>query len=278
MGSTEPKNKIGEARPKKRLGQNFLIDHNIAAKIVRTADIKSGDAVIEVGPGRGILTGPILEAGVELTCIEIDPGLAKSIEASFNKVLNFRVINSDVLKFSFIDLSKETGKKYKLISNLPYNISGPMLAKLIDERAAFSMMVLMFQKEVADRITAEPGTKAYGSLSVLTRAYMDVYTEFDIAPHLFRPVPKVKSTVLSLRVLDAPRIEIKNEPLFKSVVKCAFAQRRKTLLNALKAICPEKGGAKEVLELADIEPGRRGETLSLEEFGRLTRVFDGVIK
>ena len=164
-GHPEP----GYARPKKRLSQNFLTDRNVAAKIVRTADLKAGDAVIEVGPGRGILTGPILEAGVELTCIEIDPGLAKSIETRFSKALSFRVLTCDVLKFSFIDLSRETHKKYKLISNLPYNISGPMLAKLIDERTAFSTMVLMFQKEVAARIVAKPATKAYGSLSVLAQ-------------------------------------------------------------------------------------------------------------
>ena len=267
-----------DARPKKRLSQNFLIDRNIAAKIVRTADLKAGDAVIEVGPGRGILTRPILEAGVELTCIEIDPGLAKSIETGFSKAENFRVITCDVLKFSFIDLSRETNKIYKLISNLPYNISGPMLAKLIDERTAFSMMVLMFQKEVAERIVAKPATKAYGSLSVLAQAYMDVYTEFDIAPHLFRPVPKVESTLLSFSVLDTPRIEVKNEQFFKSVVKCAFAQRRKTLLNALRAICPERERVTEALESSGIDPKRRGETLSLVEFARLTHAFERVIE
>jgi 16S rRNA (adenine1518-N6/adenine1519-N6)-dimethyltransferase len=275
MGSIDSDKPIDSTRPKKRLSQNFLIDRNVAAKIVRIADLKPGDPVIEVGPGRGILTGPIIEAGTELICIEIDTGLAKSIEVNFSKAKNFRVINTDALKFSFIELSNETARKYKLISNLPYNISGPMLAKLIDERAAFSMMVLMFQKEVAQRITAKPGTKAYGSLSVLAQTYMDVYREFDIAPHLFKPVPKVESTVLSFNVLEAPRIEIRNEASFKSVVKCAFAQRRKTLFNSLKSVCPDRERVSEALEASSIDPGRRGETLSIEEFAKLTDALDG---
>lgn len=266
-------------RPKKRLSQNFLIDRNVAAKIIRTAQVSEADRVVEVGPGRGILTEFIVGAGAELTCVEIDPALATSLEKSFKGVANFKVINEDALKFSFVDLAAGGDKKFKLISNLPYNISGPMLAKLIDERKVFTSMYLMFQKEVAERIVAGPGTKAYGSLSVLAQTYMDVKLEFNIAPQLFRPIPKVESTLISLSVLSAPRVEVKSEEFFKSVVRSAFAQRRKTLSNALGSLCHDKAGKGgkdrilKALESSGIDPSRRGETLGLEEFSRLTRAL-----
>ncbi len=259
-------------RPKKRLSQNFLIDRNVAARIIRTASVSEIDSVIEVGPGRGMLTELIVGAGAELTCIEIDPALSKALEERFKDTPGFRVINEDALKFSFVDFAQGTDKKFKLISNLPYNISGPMLAKLIDERKVFGSMHLMFQKEVAERIVAGPGTKAYGSLSVLAQTYMDVKLQFNIAPHLFRPVPKVESTLISLRVLSAPRVEVESEEFFKSVVRSAFAQRRKTLTNALQALCHDKSGKGKVLkalEACGIVPSRRGETLDLEEFSAL---------
>lgn len=256
-------------RPKKRLSQNFLIDRNVAVKIVRTADIDKGDEVIEVGPGRGMLTELIVKAGAKLTCIEIDPALAGSLEKSFEGRAGFKVINADALKISFIDLGNASEKKFKLISNLPYNISGPMLAKLIDERRVFSSLHLMFQKEVAQRIVAGPGTKAYGSLSVLAQTYMDTKLEFDIPPHLFRPVPKVDSTLISFKVLDAPRVEVTSEEFYKRVVRSAFAQRRKTLANALGAIFSDKAKVLKALAAAVIEPGRRGETLDLKEFSAL---------
>lgn len=257
-------------RPKKRLSQNFLIDRNVAAKIVSTAKISKGDLVIEVGPGRGMLTELIAGAGAKLTCIEIDPALSNSLEERFKDASNVKVINADALKFSFLDLGAGVEKKFKIISNLPYNISGPMLAKLIDEREVFFSMHLMFQKEVALRIVAVPGTKAYGSLSVLAQTYMDVKLLFDIPPHLFRPVPKVESTLISLRVLDAPRVPVTSEGFYKLVVRSAFAQRRKTLTNALQTLGVDKKGVLKALESSGIEPKRRGETLDLEEFSVLT--------
>lgn len=259
-------------RPKKRLSQNFLIDRNVAARIIRTALVSEEDSVIEVGPGRGMLTELIVGAGAKLICIEIDPALCASLEENFKGAANFKVINEDALKFSFVDLAAGGDKKFKLISNLPYNISGPMLAKLIDERKVFTSMHLMFQKEVAERIVAGPGTKTYGSLSVLAQTYMDVKLEFNISPKLFRPIPKVESTLISLSVLSAPRVEVGSEEFFKRVVRSAFAQRRKTLRNALGALCQDKSGKDGVLkalEAAGIEPSRRGETLDLEEFSRL---------
>ena len=271
MDSTKEKSPERQ-RPKKRLSQNFLIDRNVAAKIVRTADIGEGDRVIEVGPGRGMLTELIVAAEAELTCIEIDPVLAAALEKRFEDAGNVKVINADALKFSFVDLGAGSEKKFKFISNLPYNISGPMLAKLIDERRVFSSMHLMFQKEVALRIVAGPGTKAYGSLSVLAKTYMHAKLEFDIPPHLFRPVPKVESTLISLEVLDTPRVPVENEEFYKKVVRSAFAQRRKTLANALQALFHDKSGKARVLkalEICGIDSGRRGETLDLQEFSAL---------
>jgi 16S rRNA (adenine1518-N6/adenine1519-N6)-dimethyltransferase len=269
MDSTKEK-AAENLRPKKRLSQNFLIDRNVAAKIIRTADICEGDRVVEVGPGRGMLTELIAAEKVELTCIEIDPALSAILEKRFKHARNVKIINADALKFSFVDLPAPAGKKFKFISNLPYNISGPMLAKLIGERGFFFSMHLMFQKEVAERIVASPGTKAYGSLSVLAQTYMDVALEFDIPPHLFRPVPKVESTLVSLKVLDAPRVKVVSEEFYKRVVRSAFSQRRKTLANALGAIFPDKERVLRALKTSEIESGRRGETLDLAEFSALT--------
>lgn len=269
MVSTKENSPVRQ-RAKKRLSQNFLIDRNVAAKIVGTAKICEGDRVIEVGPGRGILTELIASAGARLICIEIDPALSNSLEERFKDERGVKVINADALKFSFVDLGAGEEKKFKLISNLPYNISGPMLAKLIDERMVFSSMYLMFQKEVALRIVAVPGTKAYGSLSVLAQTYMDVKLLFSIPPHLFRPAPKVESTLISLIVLDAPRVEVLSEGFYKLVVRSAFAQRRKTLTNALQTLGVDKSRVLKALELSGIEPERRGETLDLKEFSALT--------
>ncbi|MEE8574919.1 MAG: 16S rRNA (adenine(1518)-N(6)/adenine(1519)-N(6))-dimethyltransferase RsmA, partial [Thermodesulfobacteriota bacterium] len=224
-------------------------------------------------PGRGALTECLLHGGARVTAVEVDPLLSEKLAEVFKNEEGFQIVTADALGFSFPDLSKKKEKKLKLVANLPYNISGPMLAKLLDERAAFSVMVLMFQKEVAERITAGPGTKAYGALSVLTKAYTDARAEFDISPHLFRPVPKVTSTVVSFRVLSEPRVPVTDEVLFKRVVKSGFGQRRKTLYNALKMLGADKATIDKALDEAGIDGGRRGETLDLAEFARLASAF-----
>ena len=258
---------------KKRFSQNFLIDQNVANRIVAAAGLAGGDFAVEIGPGRGVLTEPLLATGASLTCIEIDFKLADRLKERYLGRAGIDFIVGDALKISFIDLSEEKGKRLKLVSNLPYNISGPVLAKFLEERAAFSVMVLMFQKEVADRITAGPGTKDYGSLSVLAYAYTDVKRLFDIPPHLFRPVPKVTSTVLLFRVLEAPRVSVPDEALFKRVVRGGFTGRRKTLINSLAAAGFVKEEAASALQEAGIDPKRRGETLTPEEFSKLTEGF-----
>jgi 16S rRNA (adenine1518-N6/adenine1519-N6)-dimethyltransferase len=257
-------------RPKRRFSQNFLVDPNMAVKIASIVAPCPDDDVVEIGPGTGALTTALLKTGARLLCVEVDKELAERLADTFKQGERFEVIVADALEFSFTGLSKESGKRFKLVSNLPYNISGPMLAKLIDERDAFTAMALMFQKEVAERILARPGTKEYGSLSVLAQAYMDVRREFDVPPRLFRPVPAVMSTVVSLRVLPSPRVEIEDEAWFKRVVRSAFGQRRKTLLNALATLGLDRKVLEEGLSSAGIDSKRRGETLSIEEFAKLS--------
>lgn len=253
---------------RKKLGQHFLTDRNMIARIVRTAAVEEGDHVLEIGPGRGALTAQLLEAGASVLAIEVDPALAAFLERSFSGA-RFELLRADALKVSYTALAVERGCRFKAVANLPYNISGPLLARFLAEREAFTLMVLMFQKEVAERIAARPGTKDYGSLSVLSQVYTDVRVEFDLAPHLFFPRPKVTSSVVSLRVLDSPRVPVCDEAFFKSVVRAAFSTRRKMLPNALKTIGFEKEEAYSALLEARVDPRRRGETLSIGEFSEL---------
>ncbi len=258
--------------PKKRLGQHFLKDKNIIRKIVSAGAVKEGDIVLEIGPGRGALTGALLETGATVVAIEADRELSDYLKKEF-PTDKFRLVTGDALKVSFAEIAAESGARLKAVSNLPYNVSGPLLAKFLEERAAFSVLVLMFQKEVAERIIAHPATKEYGTLSVYAQAFTDARTAFNIPPHLFIPPPKVTSTVVVFDVLERPRVEIIDERLFKAVVRAAFGTRRKTLLNALASLGYEKPLISEALARAGIDPGRRGETLSIAEFAALTRAF-----
>lgn len=258
--------------PRKRFGQHFLTDKNLIRKIVASAGVVHGDTVLEIGPGRGALTEGLIEAGAVVTAIEVDRDLARLLKERF-PASSLKVIEADALKVSYAELSRAEGKRFKLVSNLPYNISGPILARLLKEREAFTIMVLMFQKEVAERIASRPGTKSYGVLSVLSQAYTDVRIEFQVSRNLFSPRPKVDSSVVSFRVLDRPRVDIEDPAFFKTVVKSAFGTRRKTLLNSLKALGFAKEGLLSALEEAGVDPGRRGETLDLAEFGLLAKAL-----
>lgn len=255
-------------RPKKRFGQHFLTDRNVIRKIAAVARLKPGDCVVEIGPGRGALTEELIASGARVIAIEVDRELAPLLKERFPSD-RLDVIEADALKVSLRDVSARLGKRLKVVSNLPYNISGPMVAKFIDERAAISSMVLMFQKEVARRLVARPGTREYGALSVFSQLYADLKIEFDLSKNLFFPRPEVDSSVVSFRFLDVPRVEAADPAFFSSVVKSSFSQRRKTLLNSLKQLGMEKEKLLKALELCGIDPRRRGETLSLEEFSRL---------
>ncbi|HBR16914.1 MAG TPA: 16S rRNA (adenine(1518)-N(6)/adenine(1519)-N(6))-dimethyltransferase [Deltaproteobacteria bacterium] len=267
--------------PLKRFSQNFLVDERIADKIVDTLKLTVDDIVIEVGPGLGILTERLLDTGARVLAIEIDRGLADVLSKRFCERDNFeKIICQDALKVSYKEMANQYGKKCKVVSNLPYNISTPIIFKFLEEREAFSMFLLMLQKEVAERIVSRPDTKEYGVLSVLIQLLADVAVEFDVPPSCFYPEPKVYSSVVRFNILQRPRIDVDDVVFFKKVVKAAFGHRRKTLLNALKSLKLPSEQVKEGMKTSGINPQRRGETLSLKEFGILSvalrkRLFQG---
>ncbi len=252
----------------KSLGQNFLLDLNLTGRIARCAGSLQGETVIEIGPGPGGLTRAILDAGAKrLIAIEKDtrclPALA-DIAAAYPDRLE--VVNDDALE---IDETALFDGKAKIIANLPYNVATPLLIKWLGERERFSSLTLMFQKEVADRITAVPRTKAYGRLSILCQWLCETRREFDISPRAFTPPPKVTSTVVTLRPRETPLYPADQEVLEK-VVAAAFGQRRKMLRASLK---PLGKPAEEMLEKAGIAPTRRAEELTTQEFCALARVY-----
>lgn len=258
---------------KKRFGQNFLRDKNLLARIVRTARVNSGERVMEIGPGAGALTEALLDAGALVTAIEADRDLYGLLDEKFGANPGFELIRSDVLKVSFADISRAYGQRLKVVSNIPYNITGPLIIKLLDERASFTSLVLMLQKEVAHRLAASPSTKEYGALTVMVRAYFDVKIEFNVSRNLFFPRPRVDSSVVSFAVLDEPRVPLDEEKAFRRVAKGAFSHRRKMLLNSLASLGAGKDAVTGALSAAAIDPLRRGETLDIGEFLRLTRAI-----
>jgi len=257
--------------PRKRFSQNFLTDRNIAARIVNALGLKGDDAVIEIGPGLGILTDGLLESGAKVIGIEIDRDLAGGLKERFDGRNNLEIINADALKISYKELAAQRKEKLKVVSNLPYNISTPIIFKLLEEREIFSMFLLMLQREVAQRIVSPPDNKEYGVLSVMVQLLADVKIEFDVPPSCFHPAPKVYSSVVRFNILNKPRIDVEDIAFFKKVVKASFGQRRKTLLNALKSLNIETPQLVELFNIINIDSKRRGETLTLEEFAVLSR-------
>jgi 16S rRNA (adenine1518-N6/adenine1519-N6)-dimethyltransferase len=257
------------SRPKKRLGQHFLVDGNIIRKIMDVAAVRAGEDVLEVGPGRGVLTDALLDAGANVLAVEFDKDLAEGLKKRFKDNGNFEILIADAVRLDYTEIARERGCKFKVVSNLPYNISGPIIARFLQDRDSLTALILMLQREVALRLVAKPGTKDYGALTVLTQSFTEPVLEFNVSPESFRPRPKVSSSVVRLDVLPEPRVVIEDEAFFKTVVRASFGQRRKTLLNALKVLGLNSEGVKEALALASIDAGRRGETLSLEEFSKL---------
>jgi 16S rRNA (adenine1518-N6/adenine1519-N6)-dimethyltransferase len=266
--------KQSEPRPKKRLGQHFLTDKNIIAKILKAADLQAGERVLEIGPGRGALTTALLGAGAQVVAIEFDSRLIGLLKKKFEPSGRFRLVQADAVKIPFEDVL-EGGEKVKVVANLPYNISGPILAKFTEKRALFSSMTLMLQKEVADRLLAEPSTKDYGALTVVVTAFMTVRRAFNVAPACFTPAPKVDSTVITMTPREKPLVLPVMEAAFKRVVKGAFLQRRKTLRNSLKGAGFEPEDLDRTFEATGITPTCRGETLTVVEFVRLTKALVG---
>jgi 16S rRNA (adenine1518-N6/adenine1519-N6)-dimethyltransferase len=254
--------------PKKRFGQHFLSDKRILGRIVGLAGVSKGDHVLEIGPGRGSLTRALIHAGALVTAIEIDRDLSELLKEEFPDRDALTIVAGDALKLSFSELAKEGKARFKMVSNLPYNISGPMLAKLIRERHAFTKAVLMLQKEVADRAAAVPGTKEYGALSVIIQAYAKVKKEFQVPRGAFYPPPKVTSTVVTIDLLAGPEIGIEDEGYFLKTVKAAFAQRRKTILNSISsAMGIDREAVNKALSECGIGPGARAESLTVRALG-----------
>ncbi|MEG3637715.1 16S rRNA (adenine(1518)-N(6)/adenine(1519)-N(6))-dimethyltransferase RsmA [Magnetococcus sp. PR-3] len=252
--------------PNKRFGQNFLVDPSIAPRIVNLAQIGESDRVLEIGPGVGSLTIPLLQKAGAVTAVEKDRNLLPVLRVEAAGVGNLSLIEEDALKVDYTALAEKLGGRMKLAANLPYNISSPLMVHLLEHHAAFESMTLMFQKEVAQRLAAEPGSKAYGALTVQCGLWAEIRHGFDVPPGAFLPPPKVTSAVVHVDVKTAPRVAVNDERHFVRVVKAAFAQRRKTLRNTLKTMCANPGPW---LEEAGIDGGLRAEVLTLAQFAQL---------
>lgn len=262
---------------KKSFGQNFLTDTNILQKIIDTAEIDKNVNVIEIGPGIGALTEFLAENAAEVVAFEIDERLVPILEDTLRDHDNINVINEDVLKADLQTRVKEfknPNLPIKVVANLPYYITTPILMHLIESKIPFAEFVVMMQKEVADRISAEPNTKAYGSLSIAVQYYMSAKVAFVVPRTVFVPAPNVDSAILKMTRREQPLVEVKDEDFFFRVSKISFVHRRKTLWNNLTSYFGKseevKAKLEQALENANIKPSIRGEALSIPDFARLS--------
>ncbi|AUM63128.1 16S rRNA (adenine(1518)-N(6)/adenine(1519)-N(6))-dimethyltransferase [Brevibacillus laterosporus] len=264
---------------KKSLGQNFLTDINILHNIIDAAELSKDKAVIEIGPGIGALTEQLCRAAGKVMAIEIDQRLLPILEDTLSPYDNITVVHGDVLKLDVAALIAEhlSGcSGVSVVANLPYYVTTPILMGLLESGIELDHIVVMIQKEVAERIAAKPGTKDYGSLSVAAQFYAETSIEMIVPASVFIPRPNVDSAVIKLSIHKQPIVEVADEKLFFRVVKASFAQRRKTLLNNLVTNYfgkEKKEQALQALEEADILPSRRGETLSIQEFATLANTI-----
>ena len=257
----------------RNLGQNFLIDKNIIDKIIAGTEIGPQDTVLEIGPGMGVITAEAAAQAKKVIAVEVDKSLLPILAETLAGCDNVRIINEDILKLD-IDkiIAEETagGGEAKVIGNLPYYITTPIIMKLLEETTVKSITIMM-QKEVADRIKAAPGSKIYGAISVAVQYYCQVEKIADVPKTVFIPQPQVDSVVLRLVRKEKPGVEVLDKGIFFACVKAGFGQRRKTLLNSLQTIRgTSKAMIEESLAAAGVEAGRRAETLSLEEFGKIS--------
>lgn len=261
----------------KSLGQNFLIDENTLDKILGCGELKSDDQVLEIGPGMGTMTRKIAPRVKKVVAVEIDKALLPVLDYTLKDFNNVKVINEDFLKLSLHDLAKEhfSGGKFKVMANLPYYITSPVVIKLAKHYKHIELMVFMLQKEVGERIVSNPGSKDYGVLSVILQFFCRATLVYTVPKTVFMPRPKVDSAVLKLQPRKNVAQDIDVDMFFK-VVKASFSHRRKTIFNSLKKADDFKGDAdtiKKVLDNAGIDRKRRAETLDIEEFIKLTKAF-----
>lgn len=253
----------------KSLGQNFLIDESVLTDIVEGAEVNSEDLVIEIGPGVGSLTAKLLCKAKKVVSIELDNDLIPILETELGEEPNFTLIHNDALKVDFNEIIGDE-ESVKLVANLPYYVTTPIIARLLKEDYKFKSLTIMIQKEVAERIDAEPNCKEYGALSLMVQYYCNTKIIRRVPPSCFIPRPKVDSIVIRLDKLSQPRVNVKDEKLMFDIIRNSFNMRRKTLWNGVKFLGLPKESLENAFEKAGIDPKRRGETLTLEEFARLS--------
>ena len=252
---------------RKRLGQHFLYDLSILEKIVSEAGVGTEDTVVEIGPGPGTLTKVLSGKAKKVIAVELDERLYEKLKSELSGAANIELIHGDALKFPFQKIGD-----FKVVANIPYYITTPLIFKLLEARQCLSTMTVTLQREVAERIVAHPGGKDYGVLSIMVQYLARAELRFIIPKEAFRPAPKVDSALLHMEILEEPCVSVRDEKTFQRVVKTAFSRRRKTLSNSLKSF---GDGIREKLVAAGIDPGRRPETLSIEEFAALADLLSG---
>lgn len=264
--------------PKKWMGQNLLVDRMYLHKIVQSAEIRSGEPVVEVGAGLGVLTEAMASQGAEVWALEVDSGFFQVLEEKFSGSNHVNLIHADALKFDFGQLFRRIGK-LRIVANLPYNISSRLIFMFLENRELFSSLHILLQKEVAERLLAESGTKDYGILTVLLGVSAKVEILFDIPPSAFFPSPDIVSTLVAVQFPDIPPVSVQDARLLTRLVKASFASRRKTLRNALRntsAIGVSFDLIRNAAEHAGVDLMRRGETLSPAEFARFADALNAV--
>ena len=263
-------------RADKKLGQNFLIDENIVRNIVAAAELSPSDTVLEVGPGIGTLTQGLAESGASVVAVELDKRLLPVLDTTLEGYDNVRIVNGDILQ---VDIMQTVGvEEFKVCANLPYYITTPIIMKLLEQKLPIEKIVVMVQKEVAERMVAVPGHKIYGALSVSVQYYTQPEMLFEISPKSFMPAPEVTSAVVAMDVRKQPPVQVKEEKRFFTVVKTAFSQRRKTFANTLKSAGLTKEQIADILTRSQIDGTRRGETMSLEEFARVADAWTDILQ
>lgn len=260
----------------KKYGQNFIGDPALLERIATVCDWQPGDRALEIGPGAGTLTRAIAREAEEVLAVEIDRRLAPLLEETLADCANVHLVFTDALKADLDALMRDTlgwDGRYKLIANLPYYITTPLIMHVLEDSEKVSELVIMVQKEVGERLCAAPGSKAYGAVTVMVQYAATVARAFDVGRHAFVPAPEVDSTILHLIPYEKRPIQAQSDAVLRGVVKAAFSQRRKTLRNSLSSLGCDKALIKQALEAASIEDSRRAETLSVAEFVALADAF-----
>ncbi|WP_251425299.1 16S rRNA (adenine(1518)-N(6)/adenine(1519)-N(6))-dimethyltransferase RsmA [Veillonella agrestimuris] len=260
-----------DIRMSKKLGQNFLIKRGIVDEIVKSADLQAGEPVLEIGPGIGTLTQGLAQSGAQVTAIELDSRLLEVLDTTLAQYDNVHIVHGDVLKLDVPSIMNH--KPFKVVANLPYYITTPIIMSLLESKLPIERLVVMVQKEVALRMVAQPGTKDYGALSVAVQYYTEPDIVLDVPPKSFLPAPAVTSSVIRCVLRDKPPVDVVDEKLFFRVVKAGFAQRRKTFSNTMKTTGLGKEQIDMILQKAGIDGQRRGETFSLQEFADIANAW-----